>query len=520
MPTLSNTFRRRVFPIDDALHGFSGYYQTAPQWVKTLAGGAYSFVPTSLRHGAAYRHFRRLFASPNVDSGYLAERLRETLSVALLEVPAFAEYRDLIADLPGSPYSVLSQLPLTSKENIKRRLESYVSVRHGQGSRLRMFTGGSTSIPMTFYVQRGISRAKEWAAFHAMGERFGTEGDGIILALRGRTVGTAGEGRVWSYEPIKRHLILSSDHLEPKYMPEYVAALRRWRPKYVHAFPSALYPLLVWLRRSGQQSLLAQVKSVVLTSESVYEHQIEAFREFFDCPVIVTYGHTERVLLANTLPDDPRYHFWPYYGHLELIDSAGQSVTQPGQVGEIVGTSFDNLVMPFLRYRTGDYGTLGDKPHQSASGFQVLERIDGRLQEFVVCRDHRLVSVTTLGAAHFQQLDRCLRIQYHQSAPGELVLRVAVLESLSEEMKRDIENAVRNKTQGGCEVKVIEVTEIPVTELGKQRLLIQDLDISRYLGAAIQRAGKPSAQLIQPLASDQSTKSVAQLPEVILHPGK
>ena len=517
---LSKIPPRRIFPVDDALHGLSAYYQTAPQWVKTFAGGAYALVPPTLRHGSAYRHFRHVFASSVVDTDYLSDRLRETLSTALLEVPAFADHRHLIEGLQESPSMVLSQLPLTCKEDIKRNLEDYVSVRQSQGSRLRMFTGGSTSIPMTFYVQRGISRAKEWAAFHAMGDRFGTEGDGIILALRGRTVGTAGQGRVWSYEPIKRHLILSSDHLEPQYMPEYAAALRRWRPAHIHAFPSALFPLLVWLRRARQESLLAQVKSVVLTSESVYEHQMQAFKEFFDCPVVVTYGHTERVLLANTLPNDPRYHFWPHYGHLELVDAAGQAVTQAGQIGEIVGTSFDNLVMPFVRYRTGDFGTLGGAPNPSAEGFKVLERIDGRLQEFVVCRDQRLVSVTTLGAAHFQQLDRCLRIQYQQSVPGELLLRVVVLEPIDEDTKREIENAVRDKTQGGCDVKVVEVAEIPVTELGKQRLLVQDLDITRYLGAAIQRAGQSASQSIRLQAGDDSGETVASLPRVALPPGK
>jgi glycosyltransferase involved in cell wall biosynthesis/phenylacetate-coenzyme A ligase PaaK-like adenylate-forming protein len=321
-----------------------------------------------------------------------------------------------------------------------------------------------------------------------MGQRFGTEGEGVILALRGRTVSTANRGRVWTYEPIKKHLILSSDHLEPRFMPEYVAALKRWRPRHIHAFPSALFPLLVWLHEHGQQALLSQVTSVVLTSESVFEHHMRAFRAFFDCPVLVTYGHTERVLLANTLADDGRYHFWPHYGYLELLDADGRQVTQVGAVGEIVGTSFDNHVMPFVRYRTGDFAVLGGPANPRAPGFPVLERIDGRLQEFVVCADHRLVTVTTLGAAHFEQLDSCLRIQYEQHTPGELVLRVIALRPLDARAVREIEQAVRDKTQGGCRVSVQQVDDIPLTERGKQRLLVQHLDVSRYLGAAMELA--------------------------------
>jgi phenylacetate-CoA ligase len=513
MTVVRRATSRPTFPVDDGLYGLAGYYQTAPQWIKTVAGGAYSLLPPALRHGPAYKEFRAAFASSTVDPAYVTGRLRETLTAALQDVPAFADYRHLVANLAASPTSVLEQLPFTSKEDIKRRLNDCVNQRQDLRARMRMFTGGSTSIPMTFYVQRGVSRAKEWAAFHAMGERFGTEGAGIVLALRGRTIGTAGRGRVWSYEPIKRHLMLSTDHLEPRFMPEYVDALRRWRPVHIHAFPSALYPLLRWLRQEGYESLLSQVKSVVLTSESVFEYHMAAFKAFFDCPVMVTYGHTERVLLANTLPNDSRYHFWPQYGYLELIDSAGRVITKPGEVGEIVGTSFDNLVMPFVRYRTGDYGALGESPNAAAAGFKVLDRIEGRVQEYVVCRDHRLVTVTTLGAAHFHQLESCDRIQYHQTTPGELLLRVVAGRPLGDEARREIEQAVREKTQGGCDVKVVEVDRIPLTERGKQRLLVQELDVMRYLGAALQEIELNNDSLA---VQQESQSMVAALEKIAL----
>ena len=52
--------------------------------------------------------------------------------------------------------------------------------------------------------------------------------------------------------------------------------------------------------------------------------------------------------------------------------------------------------------------------------------------------------------------------------------------------------AVREKTQGGCTVEVVEVDAIPLTQRGKQRLIVQHLDIERYLGAAMTSI-KPAA---------------------------
>ena len=479
--------------IDDRLHGLAAQYIASPQWVKTVVGGVYSAVPRAFRHGSAYTRFKRVFDTSRADDSYVRERLTQTLTAALASVPAYRSFAGLLHELPDDPFAALRRFPLTEKEQIKRNLDDYLSGALPASARLRMFTGGSTAVPMTFYIQRGVSRAKELAAFDAMADRLGTDGSGVVLALRGRSVPKAADGRLWMYEPIKRHLILSSDHLEPRFMPAYVTALRRWRPRYVHAYPSALFPLVVWLRDNGLEDVLSGVRCVTLTSESVFSHHMEAFKSFFDCPVIVHYGHTERVLLATTLPHDPRYHFWPHYGHFELVDPKGQPVTVPGQLGEIVGTSFDNLVMPFVRYRTGDYAVLGGAPDASMPGCPVVERIEGRLHEFVVCADRRLITVTTIGAAHVEELEQCIRIQYEQAEAGRLALRVVPLHPLSDETRRRICAAIEKKTQGGCRVELEVVESIELTSRGKQRLLVQHLDVSSYLGAAMDGAWRDAS---------------------------
>lgn len=473
--------------IDDSLHRFVGRYAAAPQWVKSIVGGVYSRMPPSARFGRNYDRYHQAFERLPVPQEYVQARLANTLLTALRHAPAFKEHAQLIEMAAAEPHKALLQLPLMDKEAIKLGLESFCSTALPASSRLRMFTGGSTSVPMRFYLHKGVTRAREWAATHVMSTRNDTDGDGVVLALRGRSVESAasGDGQIWGYDPIKRHLIVSSDHLEDRHMARYVEALKLWKPVYVHAFASALYPLVLWLKIRGMEDLLSQVRGVLLTSESVFEHHLAAFKSFFSCPVIVHYGHSERVLFAHTLADDPRYHFWPHYGHLELIDAQGRPITAPGQVGELVGTSFDNAVMPFVRYRTGDYGVLGRAPHPSLPGFPVVERIEGRLQEFVVCSDSRLITVTTLGAAHFEQLDHCLRIQYEQHEPGRLILRVVPVRPLSDAEKASLQHAVIEKTQGGCSVQIEEVASIELTGRGKQRLLVQHLPLQKYLGAAI-----------------------------------
>jgi phenylacetate-CoA ligase len=288
------------------------------------------------------------------------------------------------------------------------------------------------------------------------------------------------------HEPIKRQLILSSDHLERRYMPAYAEALALHRPAYIEAFPSALFPLARWLAANPLPEFTRGVKGVMLFSENVYGFQMEKFREVFGCPIVSHYGHSERVLMAGTMPDDDRYFFWPQYGHFELLDAQDRPVTQPGKLGFIVGTSFDNDVMPFIRYRTGDLAVLSEKDHPLLPGHPAVERIAGRLQEFIVCRDQRLVSITTVGVAHFPELAEVEAIQYEQERPGKVFLKVVADHPMPADHLANIAAAVERKTQGGCDVSVVQVERIARTARGKARMLVQHLDIRRYFGAATQ----------------------------------
>jgi len=478
--------------LEDRLHGGLSGYIAAPQWLKSLLGTAYRQLPLGLRRGQAYTHFRTVLAQGDhaTVTTYARARLADTLRWAVETVPAYAHLRTVVVD-ETDPYRALGHFPLTAKADIKADTARYLSSAMPADKRLRAFTGGSTAEPMQFYLGKDVSRPREYAFMDDFHARASYRDGELALALRGRSVPSAAKpgGRLWMYEPIKRQLILSSDHLLARWMPLYVEALRQWRPRFIQAFPSALYPLARWLAENPAPDITGNIQSVMLYSENVYDYQMRLFREVFGCPVIKHYGQSERVLMAASLPDDERYFFWPQYGHVELVDSNGLPITVPGVLGEVVGTSFDNRVMPFVRYRTGDLAMWSaEPPPPSLAGYPVVERIEGRLQEFVVCHDGRLVSICTLGAAHFEELARVGAIQYEQSKPGRLTLKVVASSRLTEETRQRIAAAIENKTQGGCVAEVLEVDDLPRTRTGKHVMLIQHIDAAYPLMHALKEA--------------------------------
>lgn len=471
--------------LEDHLHPWLGRYMAAPAWLKASAGRAYRWLPRRLRLGGAYGRFHEEAALRGAPAAALArDKLADTLRWTLETVPAYRAYRSLFS-AGGDPLELLARLPVVDKLDIKRDPALYLSAAMPPSARLETFTGGSTRNPMRFFLEKHVSRPRELAYMQDFRARVGAGRHDLVLALRGRTVPTAARpgGALWMLEPIKRQLILSSDHLERRYMPAYVQALARMRPACIEAFPSALYPLARWLAAHPQPEITDGLKGVMLFSENAYGFQLEAFREVFRCPIVMHYGHSERVLMGATMPGDERYFFWPQYGHFELLDADNRPVTQPGRLGFVVGTGFDNRVMPFVRYRTGDLAMLSGQAHRELPGFAACERIVGRLQEFIVCRDGRLVSITALGVAHFPELALADAIQYEQRHAGKVVLKLVAGAPLCAAARESIARAVALKTQGGCDVEVAQVEAIARTPRGKSPMLIQHLDIRRHFGA-------------------------------------
>jgi phenylacetate-CoA ligase len=478
---------------EDMLHPWLGMYTASPQWFKNSLGRAYSALPLGLRKG---RHYQQFSHEANLDNeceiAQLAnQKLATTLSWAIRSVPAYKQFKNLLRHIdladPKAQRQILREFPLVSKEDIRRDLNNYLEKSAARRFGLKTYSGGSTATPMMSYLHKGISRTKEYAFMNNFYRRVGVGEQDIILALRGRTVPTAKQagGKLWMYEPINRQLMLSSDHLERRYMDDYIRTIRAWKPSFIHAYPSAIYPLARWIKENSIPDIAGRIKGVMLFSENVLDHHMSLLKDVFQCPIFKQYGHTEKVLMAASLADDERYFFWPQYGHTELVDAMGNAVTRPGELGELVGTGFDNHVMSFIRYRTGDMAILDDTASTKLPGYPVMTRIEGRRQEFIVCRDHRLIGVCGMGAAHSRDLMEVDSMQYEQKTPGHLILKVVTPRPLSMETKQRIIGAMEAKTQGGCTAEVIEVETIARTLRGKHQLLVQHIDISPYLGATV-----------------------------------
>ena len=131
--------------IEDLLHPWLEAYFASPQWVKNSVGRAYSVFAAPLRKGRGHHRFEQEAAlrDPVALEQLVTSKLRDVLRHAIDTVPAYAGYRHLIDGL-ATPRTVLQQLPLIAKEEIRRDPARFLSTHSTPGDRLKVSTGGTT----------------------------------------------------------------------------------------------------------------------------------------------------------------------------------------------------------------------------------------------------------------------------------------------------------------------------------------------------------------------------------------
>lgn len=400
---------------------------------------------------------------------YQLEQLRKIVAHAWGNTAA---YRARMEEAGVSPESIRSlddarRLPLVTRCDIRDHLAEFTAASSGAEY---VTTGGSSGIPLGFYRNRGAF-ARELASkahqYHRVGWR---EGD-RQLVLRGLTIDTPGHIEfVEKFEELR----CSSYHLTDEHMERYYRRALEYQPKWLRCYPSAGFLFARFLEERGWR--IPSITGVLCASENLYDGQRELLEKVFG-RVFSHYGHYELAVLAGYCEHEPAYHVLPQYGYAELIDAAGRPVTTPGAVGEIVATSFLMYASPFIRYRTGDLALLKSFGcAKCGRPYQVWERIEGRLQEFVQTRDGRLISMTAINM-HDGTFDHVRQFQFRQSEPGKVTLQYVPRASCDSAALTLMRARLLDKFGNDVELELIPVEAIPLTARGKHRFLIQELKL-------------------------------------------
>jgi phenylacetate-CoA ligase len=467
---------RSAMNLEDVLYPFLSVYERLPFRVKYSTGWAYRHLPDRLRLGARYDEFCKLASeveswTASQVTEYQIAQLRSVLTHAATFSPfyassfAAASFDPRVLQAPDD----LRNCPLLSKQDIIDHVGAIATTQPPASQRLYITTGGSTGVPVGFYLQRGVSRPKEQAFLEAQWRRAGYFPGARLAVIRGRVTSASATGRISSYDATRDWLMLSSYHLTEDRLDEYLTELERFRPDILHAYPSAALHLAALLERAGRSWTLP-LRCVLAGSERLTAPQRALLERTFACRIYTWYGHSERVVLAAEGRSSELLYFWPTYGYVELgpPDSEG--------LQEIIGTSFHNLVMPLVRYRTGDYVRAYDPAVDGEKEYDwpAVTSVEGREQEFLVSATGRNISLTAVNM-HDNSFDGIYALQFVQDRPGYAELRYVPGPEFSAARLPLIEATVRQKLGDDFEVVLRPVDEVQRTPRGKSKWLVSSL---------------------------------------------
>lgn len=153
----------------------------------------------------------------------------------------------------------------------------------------------------------------------------------------------------------KNFLSFSKKFTDTESMLEYINAIQKYQPAWLHMQPSFLYHL-IQTAENFNITFPSCIQYVELVGEFITDDQYEYFKKFFSC-IKVLYGMQEFNGIA-----------YGEHKHLEVLsDNVHIDIVtddEKSKAGKIIITSLTNQAFPLIRYDSGDYGYIeraGDK---------------------------------------------------------------------------------------------------------------------------------------------------------------
>lgn len=160
----------------------------------------------------------------------------------------------------------------------------------------------------------------------------------------------------------------------------YFDKINEFQPKWLLCYPTTLYLFVKFLLRNNLK-LTKSIIYIELMGEKALQSHIEQIRNYFGHQVHINnlYGMQETNGLAIEC-DDGNLHILSNNAYLEIEKNG--IINKYGTNGSIIVTSLTNTAMPFIRYETGDVGSLC--PSNNLNNMSdILEIISGRQNEII-----------------------------------------------------------------------------------------------------------------------------------------
>lgn len=387
------------------------------------------------------------------------ERYTEYRIRALLERAIKVPYWKALFDrhkIPTRTFSMkdISRIPVSSKQDFLQENVAFWTDRRLLSESYTDRTSGSTGEPFTFYVDRSwelrsFGICDRFIRRAAGGRRY------QVISLRGRPkLGLA---------MISHVLFYVRNFNTVRYR---IDALKRTCDSFgkgvvLYSFPSIFSELA---RRVAEAKVVLPIRAVVTGGEAISDMDRVKIERTLGAPLVATYATRELGWLAFEC-EKHALHLNEEWAYVEIVDEKGIPLPV-GREGTVVATVFENQVMPFIRYNTGDRGRFTGEQCSCGRTLRVLQ-VRGREVELITFSDGRAISALDL-VPILDRFQGSVR-QYQIVRTGEFDFTVRVVAGpMFEKQRERMERALARTLHHRAAIRWELVEEIAPDTSGKR----------------------------------------------------
>ena len=391
------------------------------------------------------------------------EKLRKIIGHCYKNVPY---YTDLFNKLSLTPNDIqtkedLKKLPFIDKYIVKENYDKFIAKNKNKLLCSIGETSGTTGTHLSLY--------RDYHSINCENAFFFRHYSNILnfkakrITLRGQLIVPVDKQTppFWEYNAADKELLMSSYHVSGKTIETFIKKIDEFNPQIIFAYPSSAYLLA---RYFSILHKTLNLQAIFTSSEKLEENQRELIEKTFNCKIYDWYGQAERVAAIGQC-EKGTYHIIEDYSITETIE------TEKGL--ELVGTNFDNYIMPLLRYRTGDIVELEQKKCSCGRNFREISKIYGRdAISYILTTD----GIIYTSFDHFVRgVNSIIETQVIQEKIGELIINIVTNGSFCEKDKEQLIKNTLERTSSDMKVIINEVSQIPRGPNGKFIAVINKL---------------------------------------------
>lgn len=422
-------------------------FNTLPASLQNPLGAIARFIFRIRSQSREYKKMREILSRKKSKDVSVIEKyqLEMLKSIVYLAWNNSDGYRDYWHENGFSPTDLkrlidIEKIPVITKDIMAKDIE-YFSVRKKTRSAKYSTTSGSTGVPFGLYIDDHMVSIEK-AFIHDLLSHFGYRLTDRTLILRGSAVHGGYNGSQNCEMSLKGQLYISSYTLQLTNVRDYEAAIKRFRPAYITAYPSSIEILTSFFVKAGID-LPHNMKFILCSSEVLSKVQKVLIERYWKCPVINLYGMVEKVVFAANCDGGGHLLTYPEYGITEVLDENNNPVSS-GEAGAVVGTSFHMRQTPFIRYRLTDIAITEDRRgHSHGRTNCVIREVLGRERNFVRKKNgERIPFAMAVGSIHDEYLTAFQQFQFRQIDLGRINFRYVsenvVDQNVLERLRKDI----------------------------------------------------------------------------------